>query len=278
MKIRSLADAVKTAIKVYKSDQPGGKPNIAPLGIRPLDDTAGGLEYGMGGVLGACTGVGKSSIMLHSALNSPIRVGLLSLEDPESVIGLRCIAEYANVSATSVRLNKLSPSERSRVLSLAETIASVSHVRLVEAVAPTVEEVEDAIKALADDGCRMVWVDYLQKIRGIGADRRNEVAAVFTRLQRVAFDRGMGIMQISQAKRIEGHRPTLNDLKESGDIENEARLVVLAYRLPDSRDILRCHVAKSTHGGEDLKWAYRRNSNGVLELVKSVWEIDVDDF
>lgn len=278
MKIRSLSNAVKTAIKVYKSDRPGEKPSLAPLGIRPLDDFVGGLEFGMGGVLGACTGVGKSSIMLHSALNSPIRVGLLSLEDPESVIGLRCIAEYANVSSTSVRLNKLSQAERARVLGLAKSIEAVDHVRLVEAVAPTVEEVEDGINALADDGCKMIWVDYLQKIRGASADRRNEVAAVFTRLQRAAYNRGVAIMQISQAKRIDGHRPTLHDLKESGDIENEARLVVLAYRMPDSRHVLRCHVAKSNHGGEDLKWAYRRNSNGALELIKSVGEIDVDDF
>jgi replicative DNA helicase len=127
--------------------------------------------------------------------------------------------------------------------------------------------VEAAIDALTSVGCKMVWLDYLQKVRGHRDDRRHEVAETFTRFQRAVARSNAAGVAISQFRRFgDGERiPQIYHLKESGDLENEARIIILAHKVrnPDE-DRVRFRIAKSTYGGEYIKWDMTRDQSGTL--------------
>jgi replicative DNA helicase len=139
-------------------------------------------------------------------------------------------------------------------------------IRVAYCVGSQLYEIQEAIKSLQQAGCRIVWIDYVQKIRGSRDDRRNDVSSSFSALHRQCYELDLAAIFVSQFSRQPepGRQPKVHWLKESGDLENEARVIVLCQR--DARDsaLVHARVAKSTYGGEGVTWYYRRDDRGNL--------------
>jgi replicative DNA helicase len=156
---------------------------------------------------------------------------------------------------------------------------SGTRVLVTYAIGAPVKVVMSCVDALAQAGCRLIWLDYLQKVRGLMEDRRNEVSTIYTQFQYACAQNGCAGMVISQFSRQDPTKePQIYWLKESGDIENEARLIILGNRSPEDQDTVYCRVAKSTFGGENIRFAYHRDSSGILREVVHSEEDDFTDF
>lgn len=265
LNLQQTADA---AIRTFHTFD-DGVPDLVPLGIPAVDAEIGGLGPASVGIIGAATGVGKSSFVLSSVLRSPSPVGVISLEDPPDVWGARLLSAVSGVSSLRIRRKHLSDDDIKAIRAGREKLAEMTHIHIAYRIGGTLEEIDEATAELADAGCRMLWVDYIQKIRGHNAnDRRNEVSSSFTRLQRSFAKRSVAGLVVSQFSRQPADTtPGIWMLKESGDLENEARLIILGSRSKDDPDLLRFRVAKSTYGGEHLSWAMRRDSSGTLRYL-----------
>ena len=131
--------------------------------------------------------------------------------------------------------------------------------RLYIADGPSILRIQDAV-ALARAhvrkyGVRMVVVDYLQKLRP--AERSNnrylEVGEITRRLKELAVATGAAVVVPCQLGRdSENRRPTLRDLRESGDIEQDADVVALLWADAETaRDTTRTvilDIAKNRNG------------------------------
>ena len=269
MGILTLAESAAKACEVFRTFV-SGEPDLVPTGLPAVDQVITGLFPGSAGVVGAGTGVGKSSLALQALLTACRKVpaGLISLEDTPDVLGSRAISVVSGVSSLKLR-NKtlLTDTEKQRVAAAIETLRSYP-VTAYYAIGGSIEQCEHGIEMLAGQGCRLIWVDYIQKIRGGSADRRNEVANGFARIQARAAQVDAAVMVVSQVKRLMDPKkmPTRWDLKETGDLENEARLIVMLRR-DDATGLLHGVVDKSTVGGEGRMFTMRRNDVGVLEYV-----------
>ena len=86
-------------------------------------------------------------------------------------------------------------------------------------------------------GVRLVVVDYAQRVKGNGKEMRHQIGNVAEMLAEFAKEYKVGVVLLSQlARRGDINiRPTMQDLKESGDLEAHAHVVVLNYR-PVDRD------------------------------------------
>lgn len=81
-------------------------------------------------------------------------------------------------------------------------------------------------------GVKLIVVDYLQIIRGPERELRERVAACSNALRSIPKSENVPVVALSQLRRLEDEntRPSLADLKESGDIEAHAHAVLLLYR------------------------------------------------
>ena len=79
---------------------------------------------------------------------------------------------------------------------------------------------------------RLIVVDYLRLVEAPGRELRERVGFVANAMRQVAKTEKVAVILLSQLRRPPGglnHRPTMLDLKESGEIENHSHVVLLPY-------------------------------------------------
>lgn len=268
MPILGLRESAEEATKLFRTFE-AGKPDLIPTGMRAIDGVLGGLFPGVVGILAAATGAGKSSLMLAAALASPTPVGIVSLEDTPDVIGGRALAWASGVDSLKLRTKDLSPADYKALKSALPKLAS-TQVKVAYEIGASLERVRETIRSLAESGCRLIWVDYIQKIRGVREDRRNEISTAFGGIQAECAAVGAAAFVVSQFSRQPdpSREPQIYWLKESGDLENEARLIVLSHKDADNPELFHSRLAKSTVGGEGLRFVMRRDASGTLQEIE----------
>jgi replicative DNA helicase len=243
-----------------------GLPELIPTGFTAVDDAIGGLGPQAAGILAAATGVGKSGAVLSAMLNSKLPVGLVSLEDGPDVVGTRILAAVTGIDSMKIRKKDLSATELKKVRAAIES-PGLSHMYFAYNIAGHIREVEESIAAMLALNVRLIYIDYVQEIGGTREDRRNEVTEVFKRCHYACAKGDAALMMVSQFKRLEdGKAPQIYHLKESGDLENKARIIILAHKQdsPDAGARVRFRLAKSTYGGEYVKFDMIRDPSGTL--------------
>jgi len=243
--------------RVYR--QIGAEKKIgAPSGCIALDRAIGGFRRGNVTVFGAGTSFGKSTfavMVTDVALKRGYRVLMVSSEDPKVLYGQRLTARRTRVRFDALRDGLVSDEERVRIGYVAD--AAEREPYFFDAIGKTAEYTAAAIRAVAKQ-CDpdLIIVDYLQSFgtQKKCNDRRGEV----THAARVLVDAIKGSnaagLVFSQLRRTEGNkRPTMHDLKESGDVENMAEHVILGHNTrrastPDE-EIRLLFIDKNKDGG-----------------------------
>jgi replicative DNA helicase len=263
--IFNVEGTVAQAAETFCLDR-DGFPELIPTGFGPVDQTIGGLGPQAAGILAAATGVGKSSAVLAAMLGSRIPVGLVSLEDGPDVIGTRILAAQTGIDSMRIRKKDLTDAELKTVREMLKH-PGLKHMYFAYNIAGYIDDVVASIRAMTKLGVRLVWVDYIQEVGGTKQDRRNEVTEVLKRCHAAAAEGNAALMVVSQFRRIEdGKPPQIYHLKESGDLENKARIIILAHKQesPDVGARVRFRLAKSTYGGEYVRWDMLRDPSGTL--------------
>jgi replicative DNA helicase len=103
----------------------------------------------------------------------------------------------------------------------------------------TLDQVIARGRAAIHKGCRMIGLDYRQRlevpVRDKNEQMRLRIARASMALANLVKKTACTSVVLSQLKRTEGMGiPTMQDLRESGQIENDAHLIVLLHRDYDS--------------------------------------------
>lgn len=259
----SLYQSALQATEIFRTFQEGD-PDLIDLGIGPVTRNIGGVFAG--NLVGVAAGqnVGKSSFALMMGANSQHLGGVISMEDGPDVWGARLLAKYSNVPPSKIRRKDLTEEDKdaiSEALGRMRADSEAGKGPIIDyRVGGSIEGVEAAVAALAEAGCRWIIFDYLQKPRGHagGADRRVEVGVAMNRFHKACADANVVPVMFSQIVRLkDGQEPFPGHMKESGDIENECRLIIMLWRDASDPTIVRGKVAKSSFGGGGLRFAYK---------------------
>lgn len=205
-----------------------------------LDGAMGGLAPGRVTVLAARPGMGKSAMALQMALHAAAAVPVLvfSLEMPRAEIQARSIGQLGQIDSRLIEQRRLHAS--SEEVQLAAFAAAQALVRLrltVDCATDSIARMCTIVRREAAKGARLVVLDYVQKANFDGLDcgksesRQVKIGAGMKALKRVALDTGVHVLALAQIDRAceDGEQPALNDLRESGDLEQEADSVLFIY-------------------------------------------------
>jgi len=237
-------------------------------GVFELDGFTGRFRGGEVWIVAARPGAGKTSlacqVVLSTAL-SGVRVAFFSAEMTGEALARRWMSSVMGTRTGTP----------GQVLDAQETLARLP-VRLEEVGARTVADVGVAVRREAALGTKLVVVDYLQLLdAGLGprASSYERVTAVSKALREMAIENRLCILALAQLNR--GHdgtiaaEPQLSNLRDSGQIEQDAELVFLLHRhKEDSSGDMKCIVAKNREGptGEVMlvfDWELNRFRGGV---------------
>ena len=244
------------------TDEQARQPHYLPWGLPWLDE---GLmaEAGDYIVLGGYPSDGKTSLALTLAVRmaKTQRVGFYSYETDADKLFDRIVAMTAQVGLPKLKLNAMNGNDWDAVAAVSARLGAVK-LELVEASGMTVQDIRAHSLSKRYD---VIFIDYLQKIKsditGRGAaDQFQVVSKISSDLQQFGRQTGTPVIALSQLSRPEKTKagkippPTLSALRSSGQIEQDADVVMLLYREePDnsnSRRIL--NVAKNKEGEANI--------------------------
>lgn len=210
-------------------------------GFVDINTMTGGWQKDDLVVLAARPGVGKTSLALMLALNAALAgnaVAFFSIEMPAEQLAQRAIAVESGVDAQRLRLGSVTDGDLGAIRAAMGRLAPLP-VTIYDTPALSLTEMRaHALRQRAAGGVGIIFVDYLQLMRGASGgremNRQVEVAAISRGLKGLARELGVPVVALAQLNRaVEGrasHRPQLSDLRESGAIEQDADMVIFVHR------------------------------------------------
>lgn len=189
-------------------------------------------------IVAARPAMGKTQFALGIMRNASIRnkhKGLfISCEMDEVQLMKRIVSVDSGIPGYSIKRGELGRNEIGRFEHSKNRIAD-SSIKIV-AGSFTISDVLSLVyKMKYSEGLDYVVIDYIQKITSPGAQNRtNEVGDVSRKLKDMANELKIPVVALAQLSRSVEHRtdkkPVLSDLRESGDIEQDADIVLFLYR------------------------------------------------
>jgi len=233
---RTWEECSKEAYEVYEQNKHGFSLSDDLEGITPLiRDFAPGMQL----IIGAASGVGKTALSMQLAKN--YRTLFISGEMSAYSLAVRHHGQlYSEASdKQGFRLTEdqqISDLDRRFVEHKIEELGHANWRYVTKALA--LSKIEALFSRAKKDGFECVVVDYLQLMKGVGKDRRNEVASLARGIKQAAQNEGLRDVLLCQVSRPEMGgkiidpitvRVTLNRLKESGDIEESGDIILGAW-------------------------------------------------
>lgn len=189
-------------------------------------------------IVGGRPSMGKSAFMFQLAYNvaQHIPVHVFSLEMDKEQILTRLLAATLNTSITAIQRGLVPP----EALAMARQKIVHSKYFIDDRAGLDVHDLCIAAKqAFHRNDTKLIVVDYLQLMRTQKSHTKDDEIGIITKeLKALAKDLKVPIIvgsQLNRANEIRGvqsgdYRPMLSDLRESGNIEQDADIVAFVHR------------------------------------------------
>lgn len=261
----------------YFNEQVGE--GLIKTGFYHTDDCLGGLEGGDITAIGARPGVGKSAIvtqMIGQMAENGYNIGYYNLEMNESQVYERFVSRMSEIGLTRVRRAKTFLGGEQEAFEKANDKLSGYNIT-ISTGAKSVSEIRAECRHQRYD---VIVIDYLQLIK---ADRRftnraSEVGDISKAIKALAMELHVPIILLSQLNRAsearETKEPTMAELRESGDIEQDASNIILLWNLDEDGVYKGWKIEKQrqgTHLKEVLKFdGEHMNFTERTETIKQI--------
>ena len=253
--------------------------NKIPTGIDHLDEKLdeGGIGLGEVFVIGAPTSCGKSQLALNFILRSSIVESVPSLifsfEMPANQLTKR-MAQTS--SAVNLKRYTDGVATKLEMEAVDKAIDKIGKAPIyTEHSVRSVDQLRSKARIMKrKHGIKLIVIDYLQLVPFDSKLSKHEgISQVSHAIKQMAMELDVAVILLAQINRTGAMRETglvLYDLKDSGDIENDADIVLLMY--PNGGDIDHCrryqedgssylemdyNVAKNREGERDLKGKFK---------------------
>ena len=236
---KALRPHSETVYEVLDSLERDGDPGL-PAGYADLDGAIGGLRPGELIVVGARPGTGKTLIALGIADHVGTHLGLpvlfSSLEMREEELTHRRISAAAKVPLHSLVRHQVTEGDWDRIRRAQERITDTSlYIDDTPAVGPA--HIRNQLREMTRTGnaARLLVIDYLGYMAAPKAESRQQAVAELARSCKIiAREFSIPVVLLAQLNRgsesRHDRRPVLADLRESGEIEQSADIVLLLHR------------------------------------------------
>ena len=250
-------------------------------GYHKLDDMTSGWQPSDLVIIAGRPAMGKTSFALSMAKNIAcdyrVPMAFFSLEMSNQQLVDRLISNVCEIEGSKILNGQLRQDEWDR---LDKRINKLLDAPLYVDDTPGLSVFELRTKArrlVREHHVEIIMIDYLQLMNANGmrfSSRQEEVSTISRSLKGLAKELNVPILALSQLNRgvesregLEGKRPQLSDLRESGAIEQDADMVLFVHR-PEYYHIYQDEQGHDLHGMAQIIIAkHRKGATGDVLLT-----------
>lgn len=266
-------------ILMKASENKGGLTGV-PTGYHKLDDITAGWQPSDLIIIAGRPAMGKTSFALSLAKNIAVDyqqpIAFFSLEMNGVQLVNRLISNVCEIAGSKILNGQLTPDEWERFDTNVRKLEG-SPIYIDDTPGLSVFELRTKARRLVrEHDVKIIMIDYLQLMNANGMrfnSRQEEVSTISRSLKGLAKELNIPVIALSQLNRtvenregIEGKRPQLSDLRESGAIEQDADMVIFVHR-PEYYHLLQDEKGNDLRGMAQIIIAkHRKGATGDVLL------------
>ena len=252
-----------------------------PSGYTKLDEITAGFQQTDLIILAGRPAMGKTalavSLIRNIAIDRNIPVGFLSMEMSNVQVGNRLMANICSIEGNKFMSGQFDPSDWLKYDKY-KTKALNKPLYVDDTPNLSVFEVKTKARRMKrEHDIKLLIIDYLQYMNAKGSrfnNRQEEVGTISRALKGLAKELDIPVLVLAQLNRgvesregLEGKRPQLSDLRESGAIEQDADVVMFVHR-PEYYHIFQDDLGRDLHGMAQIIVAkHRKGATGDILLT-----------
>ena len=275
-----LAPVIGKAVKVVEEAyaQKGGMTGI-PSGLRKLDEVTCGWQKSDLVIIAGRPAMGKTAFALSVAKNiaadQHIPMAFFSLEMTDVQLANRLMSNACMIEGQKLLSGQMDREDWKRLDKYLSALTDAP-LYIDDTEGLSVMELRSKARRLKKEhDIQLIMVDYLQLMTASGMrynSRQEEVSLISRSLKGLAKDLNVPVLALSQLNRgvesregVEGKRPQLSDLRESGAIEQDADMVIFLHR-PEYYGILQSEDGFTDYRGkaEVIIAKHRKGATGIV--------------
>jgi replicative DNA helicase len=239
--VKTLKDSLIENLKnMEKGKREPGEILGMSTGWPSVDKKLLGLQAGQMVIVAARPAMGKTAFAVNLAINSckasklPVMIYSYEMLAPE--ISGRLLSAEANLDSRKLRTNDFNDMDM-RNISAAVKSMSTLPIYINDSGGTTLLDIKSQSRKIkTDQGLGMIIIDYLQLMKPHvrKSSREQEIAEISRGIKELAKELEIPIIALSQLNRSAASRtdkrPQMQDLRESGSIEQDADIVILLHR------------------------------------------------
>ena len=242
----SIAESLETINRAIKS--PNNVTGITS-GLLDLDNKLAGFHKSDLVILAGRPSMGKTAFAINLAVNAcenmvkdsgedkAPAVGVFSLEMSSEQLTTRILSMQTQIDSSALKSGKVPETKYNDLRKNAEQLSKIP-LFIDDTPALSISAIRTRARRLKrKHNLGILFIDYLQLVRGTSGKSENrvaEVSEVTQGLKALAKELDIPVIALSQLSRAveqrEDKRPMLSDLRESGSIEQDADIVMFIYR------------------------------------------------
>jgi replicative DNA helicase len=228
--VKTLDEVLRDSVKPQQTG--------VTCGLSKLDVLTSGMQPGEVTVVGARSNVGKSSLVIQAAVANArhgIPSHIFSLEMTKKQVNKRILSLVSGVPFRAIhKPTLLNETDKTYLKKAAEEIAEMP-LRIDDGEELTAAQLVSLSRmSIRRHGTRFIAVDYAQIVQGQGKDERTKVAGVSRSLTAMIKHEDCSLMLLSQLRKMNQENydrpPHISDIRETGQLENDAHVVLLLHR------------------------------------------------
>ena len=228
-------------------------------GIRFLDSLLGGewLPKTLN-IIMAKPGTGKTALVGQSMFEMARLYGtrslFFSLEMAKEQLISRWVAYMLGIDATSIQFGRVDADTAARIEQAVIYLQTLP-MFVIDDPTVTLDLMRREIAGAAHNGCRVVFLDYLQIVRHhVHGNRNQDLGEVAVTLKEIAKEHNLAVVLLSQMNKVgEG----LDAIRDSGEVSQVADTVIEMSPIDEFPD---------TAGNRAVNLRFHKNRNGKLAV------------
>ena len=228
-----MFDAIREIEETYHS---GGRIMGVVSGYKDLDDTLSGFQNGDLIIIAARTSIGKTAFALNIAENIAVRgvkCVFFSCEMSPNQICKRLVSSLGGVPHKAIITGNLgSESTFQKMHNASEKMFNSQFYADFTPLIPF-QELKAKSRIAVRNGCKIIFIDYLTLIKygDSKTPRWERTGELIKELKTMARQLEVPVVALSQLNRqAEGQKPTLAELRQSGEVEEHADVIIFLHR------------------------------------------------